>query len=377
MAGQMLKLVANQVKVGSPLPFGVRDEHGKLLLARGQMVDSDGQLAALLLRGLFVDIEEIKTLKAGASADAADARRRTLFDLWEQSVARLERLLKSATPAEPGFAARCDEFANQIMALVSRDIDVAIYLSMRQNPRRLYLYGLTHSLHTALVCQLMASRSGWDTARARTLVKAALTMNISITELQGRFAVMGRISEAQRAQISLHPLQGVAMLRAAGVDDEVWLQAVAEHHERPGGGGYPAKLQAPGELAGVLGLADVFMAKISPRAERSTMPIQDAARQMFQESKGSAVAAAIIKEYGIYPPGDFVQLASGELAVVIRRGATAHTPLAAAITDKAGMPMVNTVRRDTAQAAYAITGPARDKSLVVRVPPERLFGLAE
>jgi hypothetical protein len=107
------------------------------------------------------------------------------------------------------------------------------------------------------------------------------------------------------------------------------------------------------------------------------LPIQDPARQMFGEARGSSAAAAIIKEYGIYPPGNFVQLASGELAIVIRRGATAHTPLAAAITDRAGMPTVHTVRRDTAQPAYAIKALAPVSALALRVVPERLYGLAE
>ena len=98
---------------------------------------------------------------------------------------------------------------------------------------------------------------------------------------------------------------------------------------------------------------------------------------MYSESGGSPAAAAIIKEYGIYAPGNFVQLASGEMAVVIRRGATAHTPLASAITDKSGIPMVNTVRRDTAQPAFAIKALLNDTSLVQRVPPERLYGFAQ
>ena len=162
-----------------------------------------------------------------------------------------------------------------------------------------------------------------------------------------------------------------------GVDDAAWLQTVIEHHERPGGGGYPGNLAELSEAADVLRMADVFMAKISPRTERAAMPIQDAARQMFSEAGGSQAAAAIIKEYGIYPPGNFVRLASGEMAVVIRRGATAHAPLAAAITDRAGLPTINTARRDTAQAAFAIKALITDKSLVLNVPPERLSGLVE
>ena len=375
MATELLRLVANQLKLGAPLPFGVRDEHGKLLLARGQMVSTEAQLEALLARGVYADREEIKALAAGRG-DKAERSRLTLFDLWEQAIWRLDRLLKSAGQ-EPGFGARCDEFATLLMALVQRDPDIGIYLSVRQDLRRLNLYGLTHSLHCALVCQLMAARIGWPVERIRMLVKAALTMNLPIIELQGRFAVQGRLSDAQRDLIRAHPAQAVERLRAAGVDDEAWLQTVLEHHERPGGGGYPGNLAALSEAADVLRMADVFMAKISPRVERASMSIQDAARQMFSEAGGSQAAAAIIKEYGIYPPGNFVHLASGELAIVIRRGATAHAPVAAAITDKAGMPTVNTPRRDTALPAFAIKALVTDKSLVLHVPPERLYGLVE
>lgn len=374
MAVELLKLVAGQLKLGAPLPFGVRDEQGQLLLARGQMINTESQLAALLSRGLYADREEVEAV--AASGDQTKRSRLTLFDLWEQAIWRLDRLLKSVDQ-EPGFATRCDEFATLLMALVQRDPDIGIYLSVRQDLRRLNLYGLTHSLHCALVCQLMGSRIGWPVDRIRMLVKAALTMNLPIIDVQGRFAVQGRLSDSQRALILAHPGHAVERLRAVGVDDAAWLQTVIEHHERPGGGGYPGNLAELSEAADVLRMADVFMAKISTRTERAAMPIQDAARQMFSEAGGSQAAAAIIKEYGIYPPGNFVRLASGEMAVVIRRGATAHAPLAAAITDRAGLPTINTARRDTAQAAFAIKALITDKSLVLNVPPERLYGLVE
>ncbi|MEX8516983.1 MAG: HD-GYP domain-containing protein [Leptothrix sp. (in: b-proteobacteria)] len=382
----LLRLVANQVKVGVPLPFGVRNEQGALLLGAGQIVNSDTQLETLLERGLYADLEEIKALKARLAQEAAArrahespavaTRRATIFDLWEQALWRLQRLYESAIQTND-FAQQCSEFAAQLITLVRRDPDVGIYLSMRQDERRLNLYGITHSLHTALVCQLMATRLGWPEERILTLVQAALTMNISIYELQGRLAALGRPTESQRVQIHTHPAQSVLLLQAAGVSDPDWLQAVALHHERPDGSGYPQGIKNVDELALSLELADIFMAKISPRAQRAPLPIQDAARQMYTESHGSPAAAAIIKEYGIYPPGDFVQLASGEQAVVIRRGATAHTPVAAAITDRRGLPVISTVRRDTSHSTYAIVGPAADKRLVVRVPPERLFGLLE
>ena len=372
---QLLKLVQGQVRLGEPLPWGIRDAQGKLLLGRGHLVESEAQLAALQQRGASVDIEEVRA--AAARAEAEKKRQPSLFGQWEQVLWQLDRVLRSVE-AEPAFATRLDDLARHIAALTLRDPDIAIYLTVRQDPKRLTIYALAHAVHCALVGLLMARRLGWDQPRTATLMRAALTMNIAILDLQGRMAAQGvPATPVQMEQIRAHPLRGVELLRAAGVADEAWLEAIAHHHEHPDGLGYPAGLSEVGELATVLRWIDVFMAKMAPRALRAPLSTQAAARQLFQDTGGSEAAAAIIKEFGIYPPGEFVQLKSGEMAVVVRRAANASAPMAASITDRQGMPIVNTVPRDTSRPDFAITGLATNKALVLRVPPERLFGLAE
>lgn len=370
----LLRLVASQVRLGEPLPWGVRDEHGQLLLARGHVIDSEAQLAALLERGAGVDIEEVRA--AASRAEAEKQRPKSLFAQWEQLLWQLDRALRSV--AEPGFAQRLEEVRERIEALTLREPDIAIYLTVRQDPKRLTIYALAHSVHCALVSLLMARRLGWDEGRTRTLMRAALTMNISILDLQGRMAAQGAPpTPPQMDMIRAHPDVGVKMLQAAGVSDAAWLEAIAHHHERADGTGYPRGLRDVGELPTVLRYIDVFMAKMAPRALRPPLTTQVAARQLYQESGGAEVSAAIIKEFGIYPPGEFVQLKSGELAVVVRRSADARTPLAASVTDRQGMPHVNTVMRDTAKPEFAITGLAAQKNFVLRMPPERLFGIPE
>jgi HD-GYP domain-containing protein (c-di-GMP phosphodiesterase class II) len=372
---QLLKLVQSQVRLGEPLPWGVRDAQGQLLLARGHVIADAGQLEVLLERGAFVDIEEVRA--AAKRAEEATKRPLSLFALWERMLWQLDRVLRGIAD-EPGFALRIDELVAQVGALTDRDADIAVYLTVRQDPKRLTIYALAHALHCALVARLMGRRLGWPDDRTQTLMKAALTMNIATLELQGRLAAQGvPPTPAQLEKIKAHPAQGVEMLRAAGVADPIWLEAVAQHHERPDGSGYPQGLRAIGELATALRHIDVFMAKTAPRAMRAPLSTQVAARQLFQEDGGGPVSAAIIKEFGIYPPGELVQLESGELAVVVRRSANARTPQAASITDRQGMPMVNTVVRDTAKPEYAIVSVSTDKALVQRVPPERLYGLPE
>lgn len=371
---RLLRLVQRQILVGKPLPFGVRDELGHLLLAKGQVVADDAHLAALLDRGAYVDAEEMRVLRQATVAKPA--RKLTLFDQWEQMIWRLDGLLRST--GEAGFAARVAELAVALLALQRHDPDIAIYMTMRQDSKRLSIYGLTHTLYCAMACSLAAARLGWSEDETLRIVAAALTMNLSIIELQGRLATQGnKPTEKQFERLREHPQAAVDALLAAGINDRLWLDAVAQHHERRDGTGYPTAIATPSELAVALRQADVLLAKISPRAERAPMPIQQAHRELFADDGGGPFAAALIKEFGIFPPGDFVQLKSGELAVVVRRGATAMVPEVAAITDRQGMPTVNTVRRQTAQPEFAIVGPAPDKRLVLRVVPERLFGLPE
>ena len=376
---QLLKLVTNLVKLGEPLPWGVRDAQGNLLLAQGHVIATAGQLSAVLERGAFVDVEEARAA-AKRAAELEKQRQQpqrpvNLFTLWERMLWQLDRLLRSVD--EPGFSERADEVAQHIVQLTDRDADIAIYLCVRQDPKRLAIYGLAHSIHCALICLLVARRLGWDEATVQTGVKAALTMNIATLELQGRLAVQGVPPTAtQKEQLGQHPAKGADMLRAAGVDDEAWLSAVHQHHERPDGSGYPDHITEPTEIALLLRHVDVFMAKISPRATRVPLTTQMAARQMFQEDP-SALSAAIVKEVGIFPPGELVQLKSGEQAVVVRRTANANMPMVASITDRSGMPIVSTTVRDTSRPEFAIASTVVDKGLVLRMPPERLYGLPE
>src|SRR5687768_12343784 len=106
---QLLKLVTSLVKLGEPLPWGVRDAQGNLLLAQGHVIATAGQLSQVLERGAFVDVEEARAA-AKRAADAEKARQQqrpvNLFTLWERTLWQLDRLLRSVE--EPGFADRAE-----------------------------------------------------------------------------------------------------------------------------------------------------------------------------------------------------------------------------------------------------------------------------
>ncbi len=376
----LVKMDRHQVQFGMPSLLEVRDAEGNLLLSRGAIIENDEQLAALMAHGAMVDADDLKAALAAQNAgrpEPVEARPVSVFGLWDQLRWRLERIVKGMADDKAGFAARIDELAQHLVLLTEKDADVGIFLAVRQDARKLANYGLSHAIYTGMICFLMAQRMGWDRARCVKLVKAALTMNMSVFELQGRLAAQGvPMLEEQRVVLHEHPLKSAQLLRDAGVTDEEWLTAVEQHHEWTDGKGYPRGLTEMSDMAKALKYADVFMAKISPKVIRQALTPQEAERQLFKTDAGGPMAMAIIKEFGIYPPGELVKLKSGEMAVVIRRTASANTPIAVSITDRSGMPVLHVARRDTARPECAIAGLVADKSLVDRVPPERLYGFS-
>ena len=89
-----------------------------------------------------------------------------------------------------------------------------------------------------------------------------------------------------------HAAEGGAVVREilSGITDEEYIQFASDiatyHHERWGGGGYPANLS--GEQiplnARIMAIADVFDALVSKRCYKDPIPFDDAIKIIEEES---------------------------------------------------------------------------------------------
>jgi HD-GYP domain-containing protein (c-di-GMP phosphodiesterase class II) len=269
-----------------------------------------------------------------------------------------------------------DEASTPVLELVAQDPDFAMLMAMRERSGPKVHYALRHCLHTAIVTRLVAQRLGWDTAAMVSTFKAALTMNLSMMELQSELARSGHSPTVQERNIILqHPTQSRAMLEAGGVRDQDWLLAVEQHHERPDGTGYPLGMSDVDEKARLLRLADSYCAKITPRASRPAMTPDRAGRELFLREATNPMAHALIKELGIYPPGTCVRLASGETGIVLRRGPTMLTPVVAAITWRTGEPRREPLKRDTSLPAFKVLQSVAEQALRFSPPTSALLAV--
>lgn len=364
-----LSSVKHRVTLGEPLPFNVRNTDGTLLLAAGKVIQTQDQLDALFDRGALVDKAE---LSPTPSLDKIPANQ--LPALWDQTFDRVSSALKAS--AGKDFTDALDQASAPVLALIERDPDLAIFQVVRQEIVGGNQHGVSRSMHTAIACRLAAQRLGWTKDDMRKVFKAALTMNLAMLELQGKLALQTTpLTPAQREAINGHPMRSVEALQAAGIQDKDWLDAVAQHHEMPDGTGYPNKLHEVTEMASLLRRADIYTAKLTARASRAAVPAHEAARSMFVQDQRHPMVAALVKEFGVYPPGCCVRLASGEVGVVIKRGETANAPVIATLINKHGEPVLEASRRATNATDHAVVEVLNEKNLKVRISRERLAAL--
>jgi len=377
---QVLPLLAvrARVQLGAPLPFSVRSADKTLLLATGQIVYDEDQFDELFERGAVVEMEELKAA-FGADDPLFAPPRSTAPEVIPAAVLP-QRWTECAARVAAALAPQRDErrsalalAARNVALLVQRSAGVAMSQVVRQDEASEAHYGIAHAMNAAIACQVTARTLGWSEDEQQRALHAALTMNLSIVDLQGRLAhQVSPLTANQRQMIDAHPLRSAEMLQEAGVDDDDWLAAVREHHESPDGKGYPSRRPPSSELGQLLRFADIYTALMSRRATRAAMSAHGAAREIYSMAEGSPLCQALIKSFGVFPPGCFVRLASDEVGIVTGNGDKAYHPRVAVLTRADGQARQTPVWRNTAHAAHRIVAVLSESAVPIRVTAQAL-----
>ena len=382
----------DSIRIGQPLPFHLVDKDGVLLAKKSFVIRSRKDLEDISTRGeLFIDGVDAEALRR-AYIDQLQTMLRENRALGEIAQTKLSsEAIRGRTPAESEyldwldlqeqvnyllrdshiktFQDRLEQINATLELQTHRNPDSALFALMQLAASETQMYSATHCLLVSVMCALAAREVlHWPAPIEDLLRKAALTMNIGMTELQDRLATQNEpLSPQQRAQVDGHARKSVDMLRAMEISDPTWLGAVLEHHSQTPG---PLRAKTPAQrLARLIQRADLFAARLAPRASRK--PITPAAAMQacyFDEDKQvDEAGAALIKAVGIYQPGTFVRLANEEIAVVIQRGANTNMPRVAVVINRSGLPTVEPMIRDTSQRGYQVVASVPHREVKVTI----------
>ncbi|HEY8102216.1 MAG TPA: hypothetical protein VIF82_15845 [Burkholderiaceae bacterium] len=268
---------------------------------------------------------------------------------------KLHGLLKRPEPAN--FLSQLTLLESQLVEHLATSSDGVLLTLVDFASKELQQYSSTHAMLVTTLSHLGGMQiESWDEAQRQALRFAAMTMNISMMDLQDTLSQQSSaLTDEQKTQIASHPIRSEEMLRSLGCTEALWLESVRRHHEAEPGA--LAARQPASQIARMIQRADVFASRISPRKNRAALSASAAAQVAYLDEKHNPdeAGAALIKAVGIYPPGCWVGLGSGEIAMVLKRGEKAHCPLVAALVGSDGLPLAMPRLRDTQQAPYGIS----------------------
>ena len=286
---------------------------------------------------------------------------------------RLSQLSARILQNENVTAGELLSLAQAVFELWSLDADACLGIA------RLAQHGqpsVWHVLHVALIAAELAAAHGLDHDRVKSVIGAALTMNLSTLALHDEmFNLVGTPDAAKRQAIHLHPMEGVQCLLHIGRFQQHWIEAVGAHHENIDGSGYPGRLKGPSIplSARIVRVADTLAARLTGRKMRPprhwNLRHAHGTRHLVRHIFGADLARLdlpltlrLMSVLSRFPPGSLVRLSNSELAVVTRRSATAHaTPRQVlAVFDAYGQAYETPSPRNIDQNDCSIRGYAHD-----------------
>jgi HD-GYP domain-containing protein (c-di-GMP phosphodiesterase class II) len=389
----------DSIPIGQPLAFPLMDKSGTLLACKEFVIASRQDLADIATRGggLYINVADAearhrayidhlygmvrdeKSIGAIAETqiteDIATERESAMDDRldWLDLQTIANALLRD-TQAHT-FQRRLQRLQRQLVRHVQNNPDGTLFALIYLSSTDARMYSATHALLVSVICTLAAKEVlQWPEEDQRTIGLAALTMNYGMTELQDRLALqLEPPSAEQRHHIDDHASLSVAMLQKVGVHDPVWLDAIRLHHRSPPG---PlATREKCDRFARLIQRADMFAARISPRAARFPMtPAAAMQASYFDENKAMDEAgAALIKAVGVYQPGAYVRLSTNEVAIVVQRGLNTTTPRVAVLLNREGLATVEPPIRDTSVREHRVVASVPHREVKVQINLERLL----
>jgi HD-GYP domain-containing protein (c-di-GMP phosphodiesterase class II) len=403
----------DHIRIGEPLPFSVWDENGLMVAGSGYTLRDAREYEVMLGKRdkLLVDAVEyerfqnaykkrLNELVHGNRALGAIASTRLTdmgaFVAREQAASKVSDQLGDIPSSEANwldlqdqahallqvsnpqnFRERLEKLQAHLGHFARVNPDGVLLSLFFLSSRDLDRYSGTHAMLVSVMCGIAARDVlKWPAVQETVLCHAALTMNIGMSVQQDRMAQQKEpLNPKQRELVREHPSHSAALLRQLGVTNRDLLEAVLDHHAKAPG---PLAARTLGQrMARLIQRADIFAAAISPRASRAAASTGSAMKAAYfdENSQVDEAGAALVKAVGIYPPGSFVRLTSGEVAVVVRRGSNTSAPRVAVVLNRSGLPNAELSLRDTSRAEWRVTSGVPAKEVKVNVSLARLLPL--
>lgn len=222
------------------------------------------------------------------------------------------------------------EAAEQMVESMAADVEGDHEVTIRLLSERVGDETSTHPVNVSVLSLLLARACELPAATVRDAAISGLLHDVGKLDLPGFLHWSGaHLNEHEQRAAQKHVELGVEAGKRMGLG-RVVLRAIAEHHERSDGSGYPMGIKGEGisPLGRIVGLVNHYENLVNPGNAVQGMTPHEALAMIFAKQRGtfdSRILGLFVRMMGIYPPGSIVELVDRRLALVV--SATPDVPL--------------------------------------------------
>jgi len=215
---------------------------------------------------------------------------------------------------------RVEEIVTDMVESIVRNPDALMWVA-RLREADTTTYG--HGLQVSVYLTSFGRHLGFPKEQLGLLAQIGLLLDIGKIRVPKEvLAKQGKLDEEEFMIAKEHVTHSLAILAETPNFDSTVLEAIAHHHERLNGSGYPMGLEGDdislfGRMAGI---ADCFSALIKNRPYAEAVSSYEALRsltswggELFQE----ALVQQFVSSVGVFPVGSLIELSTGEVAIVV------------------------------------------------------------
>ncbi|MFO0878774.1 MAG: HD domain-containing protein [Gemmataceae bacterium] len=306
-----------------------------------------------LCRGLEVTLEEV----AGRLRTIIAGTEREKHQLAQ--VDRLAAYLFAMDAGQPINLAGLHGLAEEVL-IEARHCEPLYFLE--EEPDDVARYIACHGLTVARILARIVRQDADLKNHAHDVVVAGLIHDVGM--LQVPVSILSNtdvLDPESRRIIEAHPHLGAEITRPLFPDAPWIAEGIAAHHERIDGTGYPEGLKGTQihPLASLLAVADVYGAMCCTRPHRPARATRTALADtllLADQGELDRDQAEHLLALSFYPVGSLVELAQGEIGMVVATPASRgdlqnpSRPVVALLTDREGTPLPRPHHLDLAEA---------------------------
>ena len=252
-----------------------------------------------------------------------------LFDHHQQTVSQVEDLLGQLSLGETVAAEALQKVSQETVRQAIKDIDLFVCMGINPVDDDL-LY--SHSTNVATLAIAVGATLGLDEQSLCDLGAGCLVNNAGMMKVDEKLYNSNQVLDPVTfLDIIKHSIISADLLFEKMKHVPVGVRMVVyQMHERCDGSGYPRGVTADRihPLAKISGVADAYVALVSPRPHRHALLPYFAMKKMLEDVRAglydAAVIRALLHTVSLFPIGSYCELSDGRVAKVIRSNGPAY-----------------------------------------------------